>query len=481
MIKKLGIVFLAALFVLSVATGCQVKADPAKLTPDSFSKIKGGVSTLDDIRSLIGMETKRDGDYACWSFGPSDNEKAEIWFRKNSDNKTVAYTIRQFGLGKYASSAGDYGSDAVTCFNYYKVKDCTTLDEAQSILGEGEFSYYGVESGDNFRPSIESEYAKLYYQEGELALNDPSNLLWVNGYIWHQCGDLNKYIVVEADPASNKIVDSFQSGLNEVNPASDAAIDLSKITMDNFMKIGRGMSYEDIKDILGDGYLVVDNTEALKTAQPGDPYNPSKPDPHEEVVMWPLGNKTAAQTEQGDEGITVGFQDGVVSVKSQYGLTADDKAYQSAGLSADSYNAVKENMTVDEVEGILGKGELTKECYTYIPYTDNQDEYDDSYYIWKSKDEEQVINIDFQEGKANSKNQYEVIDEPDGFSDQATKENYDRINTGMTYDEVKSIIGEGAAVTNGFSVSGYMWSGPDGLLVQIDVQDGIVTEKSCIE
>lgn len=59
-----------------------------------------------------------------------------------------------------------------------------------------------------------------------------------------------------------------------------------------------------------------------------------------------------------------------------------------------------------------------------------------------------------------------------------TKEMYDKVEIGMTLEQVKNILGEGEETVNsetaGIATTCYQWANDDGSNIQIIFQDGVV-------
>lgn len=66
--------------------------------------------------------------------------------------------------------------------------------------------------------------------------------------------------------------------------------------------------------------------------------------------------KTYSWEGEGGKGLSLEVKDGVVISKAQFNLSEGNKE-----VKIDMYNQLKEGMTQEEVEGILGKGQLTME------------------------------------------------------------------------------------------------------------------------
>lgn len=74
-----------------------------------------------------------------------------------------------------------------------------------------------------------------------------------------------------------------------------------------------------------------------------------------------------------------------------------------------------------------------------------------------------------------------------GCGSKVSKDNFDKIQTGMTVDEVQGILGEGQKASAGVSVAGvdvtgdvYEWK-DEGTAIRVVFKDGKVVEKLFVE
>lgn len=127
---------------------------------------------------------------------------------------------------------------------------------------------------------------------------------------------------------------SISNSEAESNKDEQSAVEKedTKITYDNFLSIKMGMTYDEVKQILGEGSEMSSNEIS--------------------------GIKTTMYTWQGSgmSNISVTIQNDAVTNKAQAGLKDMD-----AGITMDKYNQVKNGMTYDEVKGILGEGQILSE------------------------------------------------------------------------------------------------------------------------
>lgn len=149
-----------------------------------------------------------------------------------------------------------------------------------------------------------------------------------------------------------------------------ATKDNKKYSYDKFMKVSMGMTYEQVKSILGAG------TEDSSSGS-GD-------------------TKAVSYTWKNDDGgnISVMLQGDKVTNKAQADLQSMD-----AKVTLDKYNKIKNGMTYDQAKTILGEGQLTSE--TEIMGTKDQ------IYDWINFDGANM-NVTFENGKVDSKAQFEL-------------------------------------------------------------------------
>ncbi|WP_286904401.1 DUF3862 domain-containing protein [Clostridium sp. UBA1652] len=140
-----------------------------------------------------------------------------------------------------------------------------------------------------------------------------------------------------------------------------------KISYDNFLKINMGMSYDEVKAILGEG-------EEKSSSEAG-------------------GLKTTMYAWKGDglTSINITIQNDITKTKSQLGLVSS-----KADVNMDKYNKVNNGMSYDEVKGILDEGVLISEGKIMNS--------DSTMYSWVNKNGSNM-NVTFSDGKVSSKSQ----------------------------------------------------------------------------
>jgi len=159
------------------------------------------------------------------------------------------------------------------------------------------------------------------------------------------------------------------------NTDSTKSTDKSKIaekkySYEKFLKIEMGMTYDQVKAILGDG------TEESSTGD-GD----------QKTVTYRWQNS-------GGSNISVMIQGGVVTNKAQAFLQG-----MNSKVTLDMYNKVENGMSYDQVKNILGDGQLTSQS----SLLDTKSEI----YSWINSDGSNM-NVTFTNGAVDTKAQFEL-------------------------------------------------------------------------
>lgn len=145
----------------------------------------------------------------------------------------------------------------------------------------------------------------------------------------------------------------------------------------------------------------------------------------------------------------------------------DNKKY-----SLDKFTQVQMGMTYDQVKGILGDGK--EESST------GDGEFKTISYIWKNSDGSN-ISVMLQGGKVTTKAQAFL----QSMNAKATMDKYNKINNGMTYDQVKGILGEGQLMSQtellGTKSEIYTWINSNGSNMNVTFQGGNVESKAQFE
>lgn len=144
------------------------------------------------------------------------------------------------------------------------------------------------------------------------------------------------------------------------------------------------------------------------------------------------------------------------------------------GINADKFNQIQNGMSYDEVVSIIG------EAGTSISESELAD-IKTEIYEWESHDGWGNANITFQNEKVVNKAQFGV-DSGDGV--EITMDQYNSIETGMTYDEVVALLGGEGTLLSDTELAGstsqiYMWEGTSlGANANITFSDGKVVAKA---
>lgn len=144
------------------------------------------------------------------------------------------------------------------------------------------------------------------------------------------------------------------------------------------------------------------------------------------------------------------------------------------GINADKFNQIQNGMTYDEVVAIIG------EDGTSISESELAD-IKTEIYEWQSHDGWGNANITFQNGKVVNKAQFGV---DSGNGVEITMDQYNSVETGMTYDEVVALLGGDGTLLSDTELAGstsqiYMWEGSSvGSNANITFSDGKVMAKA---
>ena len=160
------------------------------------------------------------------------------------------------------------------------------------------------------------------------------------------------------------------------------------------------------------------------------------------------------------------------NISSEQSNTATEK--ESTGLTEENYDSIETGMTYDEVVNIIGEdGTNISESEVAGIKT--------VIYEWTASDGWGNATITFQDDAVINKAQFGVSS---GDDVEITMEQYNSIETGMTYDEVVEILGGEGTLLSDTEISGmtsqvYMWSGTSlGANANITFSDGKVMAKA---
>ena len=130
-------------------------------------------------------------------------------------------------------------------------------------------------------------------------------------------------------PADNL---SFNNSDGDSQSTDNNNYEQSKISYHNFLNIKMGMSYDEVKNILGDGKEISSSEiSGINT------------------TIYEYDGK-------GISNITVTLQNNSVTSKTQLGLKES-----SSNISLDDYNKINTGMSYDKVKELIGDGQLTTE------------------------------------------------------------------------------------------------------------------------
>lgn len=154
--------------------------------------------------------------------------------------------------------------------------------------------------------------------------------------------------------------------------------------------------------------------------------------------------------------------------------TTTSSAESKQGLTEEKYNSIDSGMTYDEVVALIGE-DGTNISETEIGGVKT------SVYEWKSSESFGNATITFSDGKVVNKAQFGVAS---GDDVEITLDQFNAIETGMTYDEVVSVLGGEGSLLSESDIAGsnaqiYMWSGTSlGANANVTFSDGKVIAKA---
>lgn len=294
--------------------------------------------------------------------------------------------------------------DKISKDSYDKVNEGMTLDDVKGILGDGQKSTI---TNCNFES---------------------------NAYSWkNQKGDyfISLFFV------DNKV--AFKAD------GKDISVDKSQITLENYKKVHFGMTYDEVRDILNDAPIYLNNTGITN-------------------LSWTHG---------GDECLFISFKDNKVVKYSALGF------HKATTLSKDSYGKINNGMTLEEAIATFGNEEPVEykkldngqiEC-SWANWVNNS-----TTFVILTLDNNKVINKRMQRASELAEiqsdsnvssapavnNQAQAPSKANSNSNKPTVKTANKrltynqflsIKIGMSHQEVINILGEGTTITKGF----YFW------------------------
>lgn len=145
----------------------------------------------------------------------------------------------------------------------------------------------------------------------------------------------------------------------------------------------------------------------------------------------------------------------------------------SADLTLDKFNKIEVDMPYDDVKGIIGSDGNEKS-------STKSGSYESKSYQWKG-DKYAQINVRFRNGKLVFKNQAN-LGERKGDAD-LSQDKFNKVNTGMSYSEVKGILGSEGEMTSltkltNSTMTTYIWKGPKSERIYTSYKDDKLTNKN---
>lgn len=145
---------------------------------------------------------------------------------------------------------------------------------------------------------------------------------------------------------------------------------------------------------------------------------------------------------------------------------------EDSKVTMENFLKISANMTYEQVVEILGEGEQQSESEIAGSIS--------KIYVWNGEGFLNTITVTFTDSVISSKSQTGLGDS----EAKITKEKFDAIQTGMTYDQVKEIVGGAGDLSSviyllGTVTENYDWNGEKALSnASISIQDGVVSSKS---
>jgi outer membrane protein assembly factor BamE (lipoprotein component of BamABCDE complex) len=178
------------------------------------------------------------------------------------------------------------------------------------------------------------------------------------------------------------------------------------------------------------------------------------------------GGSGSKSSDKGGESATA--TSGSKSTKKSSSDSSDDTK-----INADKFKKIENGMSYEQVKQIIGSDGTEQ--------TTNQvGDITTTIYEWKS-DGFGVANVTFQNDQVVNKAQFGVNDQS---AAKATMDKYNQVQTGMTYDQVKDIMGGDGELQSDTKISGhtsqlYNWTGESvGSSASITFTDGSVSSKA---
>ncbi len=186
---------------------------------------------------------------------------------------------------------------------------------------------------------------------------------------------LDRFTGEKDDSAPTPVTDTKSDSKSDDSSSDSKSSGSGDLTMDNYNKITPEMSYEDVTALLGSK-----GSETRSSTVGKSEYKSFK---------WEGDNYVR---------VYVNFKDDKMSSKSQTGLKGSSSSEGGAAISMDKYEKIKNDMSLTEVEEIVGsKGEETSSS------TIGKSTYKS--YRWKGE-KFSSISVRFKDDKVNSKSQY---------------------------------------------------------------------------
>ncbi|WP_413159997.1 hypothetical protein ACL6C3_16370 [Capilliphycus salinus ALCB114379] len=251
------------------------------------------------------------------------------------------------------------------------------------------------------------------------------------------------------------------------------ATPFNPFTKVEYDQIRHGMSYEEVKEIMGGNPGEKDRGFRENSGQEDSPvmYHWINPDGSSITVVFNGENQV----------INLGSYNLTPPLHTNLSRTEDNRLrnLSQSPITIDYYNKLKIGMTYDEVKTIMGsEGKTEQELYN------SQGESSQRRYHWLNPDNSGIIVVFDGENRVRSivtrnLNEYTIGGDPDVSRTPegqtlATRQQYYQLQMGMTYDRVKSVMGSEGTPNPNFNPDGdenfktsYEWMNPDGTGIKV--------------
>ena len=172
-----------------------------------------------------------------------------------------------------------------------------------------------------------------------------------------------------------------------------------------------------------------------------------------------------------DDAVPTPAADKPITTTSEAPTDSPPASSSAANLTIESFNKIKFDMSYDEVKNIMGSdGDETS--------SSKSGNYESKTYQWK--DEGKRVITRFRNGKLASRNQFGLTGN-DGTAD-IDMAKFNKLNLGMSYDDVKGVIGDGELSSESkigkIVLASYVWKGAKFARIRLSFKDAKLSNKN---